>query len=544
MRVFVTALGLAPILVALIAPRPAEACGGFFCDRNQPVVQNAERIAFLDHGDGRLTTVVQIQYSGPAERFSWILPMPGVPEVDVSSNVVFQQLDNATQPQFRLTIDDACPPPPVQASPGSADMGATISDAGTSGNDGVTVLASGSVGPFDYQVIRPDPNLPDPATVAVRWLEDNSYDVGGVGPDLLRPYLEMGQNLVAFRLQKTASVGDIRPVALTYRGERAVIPIRLTAIATQADMGVLVWVLGSGRAVPLNYYALEPNLALVNWFRGGSNWASVVTAAANEAGGQGFVTDMAGRADDFVAPVLQRFAEQEWTNIQASNWSDIELDLVQRVNGLFRNWDGLLAAYTTHVPVPDGVSLVDFLNCPRCFGVTDRALPGLDVAAFLADVEQDVVAPVRRSDTLFAGFDWLTRLYTTLSAEEMTKDPAFDFNADLPSVDRARMATARRTACNAPFEVSLPSGRVVVVEDPNQWPNQPGSGMPANTRVLTLGLEGPEVVVEDNTALLDETLAPPSAGSSCRAASPTETSVWLLLGLVALMARRRFSSSA
>ncbi|MEL6189344.1 MAG: DUF2330 domain-containing protein, partial [Myxococcota bacterium] len=436
-----SAVALALVALAFISvPRSAHACGGFFCNRNQPVVQNAERIAFLVHGDGRLTTVVQIQYSGPAEAFSWILPIPGVPEVDVSSNVVFQQLDGLTRPQFQLSVEDNCTPPPFMASPGAtADAGTSALDMGTAA-PAVDVLATGSVGPFDYEVIRPNPDLPDPATVAVRWLEDNGYDVGAIGPDRLRPYLEMDQNLIAFRLQKTANAGDIRPVALTYQGERSVIPIELTAVATQPDMGVLVWVLGPGRAVPLNYYALEPNLALVNWFQGGFNWASVVTAAADEAGGQGFVTEMAGSTNGVVLPVLSTFAEDEWTQIRATDWVAQEFVLLRRVNGLFQNWDGLLSAFETHVPVPEGATLQGFLNCPQCFGVSDVALPGFDVTAFLADVEQNVVGPVRRSDALFSGFPWITRLFTTLSAEEMTKDPAFDFNMDLAEVDRIREA--------------------------------------------------------------------------------------------------------
>ena len=77
------------------------------------------------------------------------------------------------------------------------------------------------------------------------------------------------------------------------------IPIRPTAVAANDDMGVMVWVLGESRAVPVNYKALELNQALINWLNGARNYNQVVIAAANEAGGQGFVRERAGPSEDY-----------------------------------------------------------------------------------------------------------------------------------------------------------------------------------------------------------------------------------------------------
>ena len=65
----------------------AQACGGTFCNTNTPVNQTAERIIFVDRPDGTVTAVVEIQYQGSAEDFSWVLPVPGIPDVDVSSTL-------------------------------------------------------------------------------------------------------------------------------------------------------------------------------------------------------------------------------------------------------------------------------------------------------------------------------------------------------------------------------------------------------------------------------------------------------------------------
>src|SRR5690349_23149873 len=87
---------------------PASACGGFFCSQSQPVNQSAERIIFADNGDGTITAVIQIQYQGPSESFSWLLPIGSLPEGDelgVGSDLAFTRLQSATNPQYNLITE-------------------------------------------------------------------------------------------------------------------------------------------------------------------------------------------------------------------------------------------------------------------------------------------------------------------------------------------------------------------------------------------------------------------------------------------------------
>ena len=81
---------LALLLLALTSAPKSYACGGFFCS-NFPMNQVAENILFIQ-GEGTVTTHVQLQYSGSASDFAWILPMPSVPELAVSHNQIFNQL--------------------------------------------------------------------------------------------------------------------------------------------------------------------------------------------------------------------------------------------------------------------------------------------------------------------------------------------------------------------------------------------------------------------------------------------------------------------
>src|ERR1043165_4126489 len=101
---FLVAAGAACALIA--APRSASACGGFFCDAVQPVKQAAEQIVFADNGNGTATAVIQIMYQGPPTGFSWLLPVAGVPkpeDVTIASNLAFQRLQAATNPEYTLS---------------------------------------------------------------------------------------------------------------------------------------------------------------------------------------------------------------------------------------------------------------------------------------------------------------------------------------------------------------------------------------------------------------------------------------------------------
>src|SRR5690349_7587627 len=93
--------------LALLSSTPAHACGGFFCDSATPVLQAAERIVFgIDRDLGEVEMHVQITYSGPSKDFAWIVPVPGVPEIGITTSALFTQLATRTQPTFALNRVD------------------------------------------------------------------------------------------------------------------------------------------------------------------------------------------------------------------------------------------------------------------------------------------------------------------------------------------------------------------------------------------------------------------------------------------------------
>jgi hypothetical protein len=506
------AFGLA--LAASSVATPARACGGFFCSQAAGVNQAAERIVFAKNADDTVTAVIEILYQGPSDKFSWLLPISTVPQDDqiaVASSLAFQRLQQATNPQYRLNVrvEGTCEQDPDD---GFASGGAPSESAagGASATDGsVTVEASGLVGSFEWTVISVEPGVSEPADAAVTWLRENHYDVPPGAPGLLGPYLQDGMHLLALRLQKGATTGSIRPIVLTYDAKKPMIPIKLTAVAANDDMGVLTWVLGDTRAVPQNYYALELNEARIDWFNPARNYDGVVTAAADEAGGQGFVTEYADESSRLSGAVWTGFEETDWLSIKAgladATPTVRNSSVVRAIYGLSA-WDGFWEAFQKHVSWPDRITLEDVQGCPGCYEVSYVADD-----AFAAALEDDVVAPARRVQQLLDAHPYVTRLYSTLSAAEMTVDPLFTFNATLPTVSNLHVAE-RIIECgrgyyesDAPWRIELPQGGVVRGGPGllGTWPSAFDS-QPANRRILRVGESGDGKVLEDNSSAIDD----------------------------------------
>lgn len=366
------AWAVATALAAL--PGRAEACGGFFCSQQQGVNQAAERIVFADNGDGTVTAVIQILYQGPSDHFSWLLPISTVPQGDqlaVASDLAFTRLQLATNPQYSLTTQyegcsgsfganaglDIAPAAPVSE---TCDDNPLL--AGCSPNS-VMIQASGVVGDFEWSVIRVTDPSADPAAPAVEWLRQNGYDVTPEGSALIGPYLADGMNLLALKLVKGADSGSIRPIVLTYAAEAPMIPIKLTAVAANQDMGVMTWALSSARAVPFNYNALELNEARINWFNASSNYNQVVTEAADAAGGQGFVTEFAGPSTRLANVIWSATDEQDWQSIRGGLYRSFD-DLFNSLSGRYGGWSGFWEGVRKAVTLPEGLSFADFKSCP------------------------------------------------------------------------------------------------------------------------------------------------------------------------------------
>jgi MYXO-CTERM domain-containing protein len=449
-------------IASLVARAPrAEACGGFFC-QNVPVDQTGEQILFAVE-NGRVEAQIKVDYAGAAEEFSWVVPVPSLPEVGVSSNRVFGVMKERAGIRFELsmTYDGNCMYPPMSAEGGGVRGDAT-SDAGT----GVTVVTQSQVGPYDYAILQATDTLE-----LFDWLAANDYIIPATAAPLVEPYVLMGDQMhfVAFKLQKDRTVGEIAPVVLKYDDDQPMIPIQLTAIATQPDLGVTVGLLGDARAVPENYLHVLINEARIDWLSSGSNYDALINDAMDEAGGQAFTTEFAGASDRFANAF---FTEGQMETSQLALTADpvAFFGLVQSEG--FAADAQLLEIIGRCIPIPaslvaSGVDQRTFLNNLEGYR-SELAGFDFDEAACANELEAAIVAPLRHAQELFDSLPYFTRLHTSLSAEEMTVDPVFAFNREMGDVDNVHRATAVMV-CDSPSDygalpivVTLSDGREVL----------------------------------------------------------------------------------
>ena len=136
-------------------------------------------------------------------------------------------------------------------------------------------------------------------------------------------------------------------------------------------------------------------------------------------------------------------------------------------------------------------------------------------AACTDEIAMRIVTPARAVDALFSRHGYLTRLYTALSPKDMTIDPVFSSNRDLPEVPLLHSATITTPCVGEPwlatdlgFETQYVSGL------------PPSLNLPASLRVELVRDAGPPELVQDNSAAIAAALGPVDHG---RATAATAT---------------------
>jgi len=284
-------------LLSALSLSTVSACGGLFC-ANIPVAQQGERIIFTINDDETVTAYVQINYTGDAPDFSWVVPVPSVPLVDVAEIATFDEIAAITDPIFMPPPMPNCAPIP-QPAMADFDDSDVVEESATAGE--VTVLSTGTAGPYAFDVITSD----DPDALVV-WLRENNYRVEVEMEPFIDVYTAEGMVFLAMKLQPDQGAQDIQPVVMTYNSTQPVIPIRLTAVAANPNMVIQTWVFGDHQAVPTNYAhpEIDMNNMRVSWGSfDGTNYEWLLNQTIDLYQGRAFITEYAQPAEnlsDFV----------------------------------------------------------------------------------------------------------------------------------------------------------------------------------------------------------------------------------------------------
>lgn len=498
-------LSLTTLAGLVIQPPDAHACGGFFCT-TQPIDQAAERILFAKDGDD-MVAHVQIQYTGPAENFAWVVPAPTPPTLGIGSDELFNLLRNATRPTFQLDTSRAgvCKINPEPSAEATAEPSAAPS---ATPAPGVDIISQQQVGPFESAVIKSE----DPQAMKT-WLKDNGYQLPDNLDPLLDPYVNQGFYFLALKLKKDASTGDLQPITMRFKGDKPMIPIRLTAVAATPNMDIQVWLLGQHRGVPVNYRHVEINPTRLNWGNNGSNYRQLVIDSMDEAGGRAFVTEYAG---DSTQVNLDSLNTQQF-NLAALLEATEPLDFAAQVRQqrFFINSNSFTqvqaqeqAFLKRYIPKPASIAEISddffYTNLEQFADLLKKEQVTVDTNKALQEIRERILTPYQEIQNLFRTYPYLTAMYTTLSPEEMTLDPGFDFNADLPKVSNQFAAKAIQVCrpdtdvFDAPYQIQIDGKPELNYEIKRLGGDL--SNTPAALRITQLSGSGSGDAVKDNQA--------------------------------------------
>ena len=575
-------LWVLPGVLALFGMRDAGACGCFTPpDPSVPIVQAGEKILFsIDNG--MVTAHIQIQYAGDAKDFGWLLPLPSVPTLELGTDELFAQLYTTTQPKYKLirNYEGNCSfAPGRNGSPAPSAGG--LSGGDSTQDPGSPLVLQDSIGPYDYAVLHADDQQ-----AMLDWLTQNHYFVPAGTDQTISNYIHPGAYFLALKLKSGASAGELQPVVVRYPSDLPMIPIVLTSVAAQPHMGIQVWMLGKGRAIPRNYFHTVVDDALIDWINAGANYNDVIIKAVGEATGRhSFVTEYAG-SSSVMKNVLNypgRFGSTSELAAQPDAYAFVQYlfshgygVLAQQQGGPGPGFGGytltsqLTAILGQYIPEPAGlvtkqVSPSQFYQ-GMSYYLSDQykaqnpgdfvGWPGINYqpTAMAMAIDQRVVQPTLEAGALFDAQPTLTRLYTTLSPEDMNKDPVFSYNGSLPNVGNVHTATLTYHCGMIIGSTSAQTTSSTLVteqgwhiEYPNGPPNStqftpPAPGLPGSLRIEILREEGAPEVVVDNSGMISGALnqggCGVAVGGRLEGSIGIATMLLTLCGLV-LVGRRR-----
>lgn len=477
MKRLIPSLGALTLLTSWGAS-DALACGGTFCDQPppgqpaMPVDQSGETILFVMHEE-TVEAHIQIQYTGDAERFAWVIPVSKTPEFSVGSQQLFVNMLNATVPTFQIQqTQDFCGFADSGSNGGGFGCGMSAEDTvavsaandsgagGTAGfqNEDNIVKLRQTVGAYEVAVL-------ESANVdrVLKWLEDNGFLGDDDAPPILADYVDKGSSFAVIKMRAGAGLDETHPLIMRYEGGEPCVPLTLTGIAAEDDMDIRVFFLSDERVMPSNYQSVEINEARLDWSNPSTSYKQLVTAAVDAAGsdGLGFVTEYAG-ASSLVS--IQNILDPRWEDLSFANLEAQEAVERLRVEGLLScsavgcesPHPLVLPLLRNHLPAPDGVSESNYYNCVDCF----EPLPEWEGQNFQDDFYERIVLPAQHALYVLGENPYLTRIYTTMSAEDMTEDPIFHKVPGLPNVAAQHTVTVN-TRCDGEQIAQFANGREV-----------------------------------------------------------------------------------
>lgn len=256
-------LSLLPLLLLALLPSEAAAfCGFYVAKADTKLFNKASQVALVRDSERTVMTMAN-DFRGDPKEFAIVIPVPTVlqrQDVDVSDKAVLDHLDAYTAPRLvEYFDDDPCRPrpAPMPMSAAAAQEGGAPQRRRDARSLGVTIEAQYTVGEYDILILSAKES-----SGLETWLTQNGYRMPpGAGP-VLGSYIR--QNLKFFvakvNLKEQAKLGFtfLRPLRVTYRSPKFMLPIRLGTVNADGPQELFVFALTrKGRVETTNYRTVK-----------------------------------------------------------------------------------------------------------------------------------------------------------------------------------------------------------------------------------------------------------------------------------------------
>ena len=258
MRPFTRILSLTVAASLAFSQTAAAFCGFYVATNDTPLINKASRVVLAHAGDVTLVTMAS-DVAGDPKEFGLVVPVPTVIEkeqVKILSPSLVQHLADYTKPRLVQYHDyDPCSPvPPLIAmlAPGSGQSVRSVR-AASAADSTVRIEQQYSVEEYDIVVLTATK-----AADLVAWLNEHGYRVPPGAEATVGSYLAQGMHFFLAKVNmakmKDNTSGFLRPIQVSYRSAKFMLPIRLGTANADGPQDMIVMALTrKGRVETTNY---------------------------------------------------------------------------------------------------------------------------------------------------------------------------------------------------------------------------------------------------------------------------------------------------
>ena len=212
---------LASLILCLLAVPLLALADGMMVGPPSKIIYEKDQKAVIFYEDGVETLILSVTFKGDTKDFAWIVPTPKRPEVDKSSDELFEKLDDLTEVEFDYEYNQI--------------RGGFFGAAGLDGEaPRVTVIETKKVAYYDITVLESNN-----AEALQKWLLEHDYLYPKSGAHILDDYIKEGWYFTAVKIDASSvhfgvsaqlKEGHAVPLKLIFKTDRIVYPLKISSI--------------------------------------------------------------------------------------------------------------------------------------------------------------------------------------------------------------------------------------------------------------------------------------------------------------------------